>query len=79
MDPWEYACKWVPLIYGINPDERGFKDAAAREISRITGRHTGSIRNWGSQFENAPQDVRLILKMADLLNAVAKDWHFPNS
>lgn len=74
LTPEEYCKKWVPVFYGVQPDERGFRKHAVEELSKITGFQPTSINNWGKGFANAPSWVHRMLKMADILNQSSHDW-----
>lgn len=74
LEPQDYAEKWIPKLFGLEAEERGFRDKAVTEIARITGLSAGSVNNWGSKFERSPDYVKRMLKMADILNTVTADW-----
>lgn len=74
VSPLEYCEKWVPIFYGVSPDERGFRTNAVQELCKVTGLKQGTVNNWGSGFEKAPELVSRLLAMADILNQASGDW-----
>lgn len=74
----DYCDKWVSKFSGVPQDETGYKKACITEIQRITGYAPNTIKNWGTNFENAPEIVNRFCKMADILNSTSAVWsNFP--
>lgn len=70
MNPDKYLSRWVPVFYGINPEERGYRKVCIHEIHRLTGISKNTINTWGSMFENCPEHVRYTLKWVNDLNLI---------
>lgn len=77
MSPSEYCEKWIPIIYGIEPDERGYRAKCIIELSSVTEFATSTIEGWGSDLDAVAERTRPIvertLAMQDALN---KTSHF---
>ena len=77
MNPADYCATWVAKMYNIQPNEYGYKGLCIKELHRITGYSEKTIKNWGANFERAPQVVRRLCTMANILNQTCLDWsHF---
>ena len=74
VTPKQYCDKWVPKFHDIQPGESGYRDLCVKELARITGYKKGSIQNWGSDFERAPDLVHRVCAMASILNQSSTDW-----
>ncbi|MEO0376213.1 MAG: hypothetical protein AAF329_16640 [Cyanobacteria bacterium P01_A01_bin.17] len=74
MTPKGYCAEWVPKLYGVSSEERGYRLLCAKELARITGYKVGSIQNWGADFAKAPKAARRICAMASVLNQTSTDW-----
>lgn len=75
LEPTEYLSEWVPLIWGISPEERGYRKACINEIHRITGVSVNTINTWsptGSDFDKCPDYVYRVFKAHHMLNTVRK-------
>ncbi|MBF2027662.1 MAG: hypothetical protein IGS48_12985 [Oscillatoriales cyanobacterium C42_A2020_001] len=70
MKPEDYLNSWVPKLYGIQPDARGYRKACIDEIHRVTGISKNTINTWGALFENCPEHVHYTLKWVDSLNRI---------
>ena len=67
----EYLEKWIPVLYAVEPGQRGFRSRCIEELSTITGTPGPTIdRNWGSapDFERAPSYLELFLTLQDAVN-----------
>ena len=74
LSPAEYCAKWVTLMHDIKPTEYGYKGLCIKELHRITGYSEKTIKNWGADFERAPQVVSRLCTMANILNQTCSDW-----
>lgn len=74
LSPADYCAKWVTAMYNIEPSEYGYKGFCIKELHRITGYSEKTIKNWGTNFERAPQVVRRICTMANILNQTCVEW-----
>lgn len=70
VTPKEYCEKWVPYKTGYQPSTRGYISACVRELADVLGYAEISIRKWGKDFENHPDQVRVTLDKQDKLNAI---------
>lgn len=71
LEPLDFCREWIPKLYGIQPDERGFKAESIRELSRITDIGEASISaNWGADFSDRPKWVPKVLQREHMLNLV---------
>lgn len=71
LEPLDFCNRWIPKLYNVQPDERGYKAACIRELEKITGtQYTTIERNWGADFSNRPEWVPRILKREHLLNLI---------
>ena len=81
LKPQEYCEKWVPILYGRQPGERGYKAACIRELARVSGVEADTIeRNWGltnMAFDAAPAYLPRMLRMADIINQAVKTLPLP--
>lgn len=69
LTPQEYCQRWVFKLTGIAPQERGYRSACIRELAKVTGLKERSIdNNWGQNFQDHPQWVKVCLRHADLVN-----------
>lgn len=71
MTTVEYLLKWIPLIYGVQPDERGFRAKCIEELSQVTEIPARSIdTNWGKAptFDRAPNYINTILNLQNQVN-----------
>ncbi|MFG6094257.1 hypothetical protein SPB21_03360 [Leptothoe sp. ISB3NOV94-8A] len=76
LSPAEYCAKWVPEMHNIKPNEYGYKGLCIKELHRITGYSEKTIKNWGSNFERAPQVASRLCTMANILNQTCLDWSY---
>lgn len=67
MHPQDYCIKWVPRLYGIHPEDRGFKARSITELARVTGLKEGSIKGWGADYEKHPAIVATLLSYVDFI------------
>jgi hypothetical protein len=78
LEPNDYCRKWVPVFYGKQPGERGYKAACIKELARVTGVAPENIeRNWGKELENTPSYLPRMLRMADIINQAVKAISLP--
>ena len=70
MLPKDYCEKWIPLLYGVNPREYGYRKACVHELSNRTGFAIKTVQNWGSEFEKAPVQAKIICGLIDKLRMV---------
>lgn len=71
LEPLDFCNIWIPKIYGIQPNERGFKAACIRELTKITGtQYTTIERNWGADFSDRPDWVPRVLRREHMLNRI---------
>jgi len=72
MSPSEYCQIWIPIIYGLHPDERGYRAKCIIELSSVTELATSTIEGWGSNLDMVAERTRPIvertLAMQDALN-----------
>ena len=68
MSPSDYCKKWIPLFYGVMPDESGYKKACITELTRVLGYTESSLFKWGIDLSNHPPQVSYTLKWVDLVN-----------
>lgn len=76
MTPSEYCEKWIPLIAGLYPDERGYKTACIKELQRVTGLSEDAIKKWGADMSRHPENVKHVLNMANTLNTIKQALGF---
>ena len=69
MRPSEYLQKWMPIKYGISPNDRGYKAKAIIELEEVTGLSNTSIKKWPG-LENNTSYVLKLLDYADLVNSL---------
>ena len=69
MRPSEYLQKWMPIKYGISPNDRGYKAKAIIELEEVTGLSNTSIKKWPG-LENNTSNVLKLLDYADLVNSL---------
>lgn len=67
MRPSEYLQKWMPIKYGISPEQRGYKAKAILELEEVTGLSSTSIKKWPGLDTNTAYVLKL-LDYADLVN-----------
>jgi len=79
LSPEDYLNHWVPKIYGIQPDERGYRKICIYEINRVTGISKNTVNTWGAKFENCPDHVRYTLKWVALLNQIREMVELPTN
>ncbi|MDX2231888.1 MAG: hypothetical protein NW220_19800 [Leptolyngbyaceae cyanobacterium bins.349] len=70
MKPEDYLNKWVPKLYGVKPEERGYRKTCIDEMHRVTGISKNTINTWGALFENSPDHVHHTLRWVDTLNQI---------
>jgi hypothetical protein len=70
VTPKEYCEKWVPKKTGKQPSERGYISACVRELAEVLGYAEITIRKWGEDFVNHPENIQLSLSNVDKLNAI---------
>ena len=70
VTPKEYCEKWVPYKTGMQPSKRGYISACVRELAEVLGYAEITIRKWGKDFVDHPDNVKLSLSNADKLNAI---------
>ena len=72
LTPGEYCARWVPIIYGIEPDERGYRSKCVVELNHATGFALTTIEGWGSDLNNVSsrsrEQVEMMLAMRDAMN-----------
>lgn len=67
MSPSDFCAKWIPILYGIMPDERGYKAACIKELTAVTGLTESTIKNsWGANMANYPKSVENTLYWANI-------------
>lgn len=67
----EYLKKWIPTLYNLKPEQRGFRSRCVQELSAITGISIATIdRNWGASpdFEGSPLYLESLLDAQDVVN-----------
>ena len=69
MRPSECLQKWMPIKYGISPNDRGYKAKAIIELEEVTGLSNTSIKKWPG-LENNTSYVLKLLDYADLVNSL---------
>ncbi|NEN88483.1 MAG: hypothetical protein F6K24_01645 [Okeania sp. SIO2D1] len=69
MRPSEYLQKWMPIKYGIHPNQRGYKTKAILELEEVTGLSGTSIKKWPNLETNTAYVLKL-LDYADLVNSL---------
>jgi len=74
LTPKQYCEKWLPLIHGINLSEHGARKLAIEELHKATGIAKATIKNWGPDFERAPQTVHRTLTYADQIQSSSELW-----
>ena len=74
LEPQDYCATWIPKNYNVTPDQRGYKKLCIKELARLTGYEESYIRNWGKDFEKAPEIARRLCAMASILNNFSIDW-----
>lgn len=74
LTPKEYCEKWLPLLHGIALAEHGARKIAIDELHKATGIARSTIKNWGSDFERAPQSVHRTLTYADQIQSSSELW-----
>lgn len=74
VTPREYCLKWIPTLYGKDPNAYGFRKACIAELAWLTGNTEKSVDNWGKDFEKAPKAIERVCEMADLLNEGGKRY-----
>jgi hypothetical protein len=63
LEPLDFCNIWIPKLYGIQPNERGFKAACIKELAKITGTGYATIeRNWAADFSDRPEWVPRLLR-----------------
>ncbi len=70
MTPSDYCSKWVPILYNLNPGDRGYRAACNREISKVTGVSSNTVSQWGKDLENYHPLIEIILAYRDKLNNI---------
>lgn len=65
LEPAEYCRRWVKADPG-----KGYRKVCVNALAEATGLDSGTIRNWGSNFERRPRYVLHVLRQADLLNQI---------
>jgi hypothetical protein len=71
LEPRDFCNIWIEKLYGIKPDERGFKAACIKELAKITGTRYATIeRNWGADFSDRPSWVPRLLRREHMLNRI---------
>lgn len=70
LKPEEYLNHWVPKLYGVKPDERGYRKTCIDEMHRVTGISKNTINTWGPMFEHCPDHVHRTLEWVDLLHKI---------
>ena len=72
MTPSEYCKKWIPILYGCEPGEYGYRKACVMELVYITDFEPRSIQNWGQDLNDLSKRsrslVERVLAQQDLLN-----------
>ena len=67
MSPSDFCQKWIPILYKIMPDERGYKAACIKELVSVTGLTESTIKNsWGADMANYPKSVENTLYWANI-------------
>ncbi|NER26437.1 MAG: hypothetical protein F6J89_02120 [Symploca sp. SIO1C4] len=79
LTPEEYCRRWIPKLRGIQPDERGYRQACIIELARITTLKENTINTWGKDFKDAPRYVQAICRMADMLNQIREKATFSDN
>ena len=67
MRPSEYLQKWMPIKYGISPNDRGYRAKAIIELEEVTGLSNTSIKKWPGLETNTAYVLKL-LDYADFVN-----------
>lgn len=73
MKPIDYLTTWLPILYGIHPNDWGARTKCREELERITGISQNTIKSWGADFELAPIYVQKICDYMDFINSVNQD------
>ena len=79
LEPTEYCEKWIPKLYQIQPDERGYHTACVRELSKVLYLNEGSVRNWGLSFKKCPDYVKHFLRLVDVVRQVQVSVDLPSN
>ncbi|NES01718.1 MAG: hypothetical protein F6K22_02100 [Okeania sp. SIO2F4] len=58
-------------LYGLKPEDWGYRQKAIAEISRATGLSPNSIKGWGKNFDTDSTYVLKLLDYADMANELA--------
>ncbi len=66
-----YLNKWMLTLYGLKPEDWGYRQKAIAEISRATGLSPNSIKGWGKNFDTDSTYVLKLLDYADMANELA--------
>ena len=78
LEVGEYLRKWVPKLYGIKVEERGWRERCLDELAKIMPAQRNTIdKNWGQSWENAPEYAGHICGYADFMNQLSemmRDW-----
>ena len=72
MTPPEYCEKWIPVLYGFEPGEYGYRKACIQELMYVTSFEPGTIKNWGADLNTLSKRsrpmVERLLALQDLAN-----------
>lgn len=66
MSPSQFCEKWIPILYNISPDQRGYKAACIRELQAVTGLTERTVKSWGADMADYPDSVGNTLKFANM-------------
>ncbi len=58
-------------LYGLKPEDWGYRQKAIAEISRATGLSPNSIKGWGKNFDTDSTYILKLLDYADMANELA--------
>ncbi|NES64198.1 MAG: hypothetical protein F6K24_02480 [Okeania sp. SIO2D1] len=63
-----YLNKWMLTLYGLKPEDWGYRQKAIAEISRVTGLSPNSIKGWGKDLETDSTYILKLLDYGDMAN-----------
>ena len=62
----EFCQKWIPILYNLQPTDRGYKAACIRELAQITSLTERAIKGWGDDLGSHPDSVKRTLYWANM-------------
>ncbi len=66
MKASQFCEKWIPILYGLYPTDRGYKAACIRELAQLTKLTERTIKSWGDNLDNHPETVDQTLYWANI-------------